>query len=403
MQALEGIKVLDFSRVFAGPDSTQILGDHGADVIKIEEPERGDDARYFGVTQEELIGQGGVSTSFLSFNLNKRSIALDLGCEAGREVARRLASQADVILNNFRPGSMSKWGLGYDQVKMENPRVVYATFYAYGPTGPLAHFGANDLGLQAHCGLMSITGDADRPPVRCGTAAIDLHASLGLVSAITMALFHRERTGFGQEVYASLLLSSAHLMNYFYTDYWATGNLHGRMGTANHLSVPNQAFPASDGMVIIIAPNDDMWLRCVQALDADNLRKPEFLHASDRLKLRVELVAELSAVTSRFTCEDLMERLSNVKVNVAKVQNIGEAADHEQLAAVGGVVTYERQGKLVKTVASPFMMSSTPASVRRPAPELGEHTKEVLADFGISPDEIETFGKAGAFGSGAEK
>ena len=192
-------------------------------------------------------------------------------------------------------------------------------------------------------------------------------------------------------------------MNYFYTDYWATGNLHGRMGTANHLSVPNQAFPASDGMVIIIAPNDDMWLRCVQALDADNLRKPEFLHASDRLKLRVELVAELSAVTSRFTCEDLMERLSNVKVNVAKVQNIGEAADHEQLAAVGGVVTYERQGKLVKTVASPFMMSSTPASVRRPAPELGEHTKEVLADFGISPDEIETFGKAGAFGSGAEK
>jgi crotonobetainyl-CoA:carnitine CoA-transferase CaiB-like acyl-CoA transferase len=121
------------------------------------------------------------------------------------------------------------------------------------------------------------------------------------------------------------------------------------------------------------------------------------------LKLRIELVAELSAVTSRFTCEDLMERLSNVKVNVAKVQNIGEAADHEQLAAVGGVVTYERQGKLVKTVASPFMMSSTPASVRRPAPELGEHTKEVLADFGISPDEIETFGKAGAFGSGTEK
>ena len=400
MQALEGIKVLDFSRVFAGPDSTQILGDHGADVIKIEEPERGDDARYFGVTQEELIGQGGVSTSFLSFNRNKRSIALDLGCEAGREVARRLASQADVILNNFRPGSMSKWGLGYDQVKMENPRVVYATFYAYGPTGPLAHFGANDLGLQAHCGLMSITGDADRPPVRCGTAAIDLHASLGLVSAITMALFHRERTGFGQEVYASLLLSSAHLMNYFYTDYWATGYLHGRMGTANHLSVPNQAFPASDGMVIIIAPNDDMWLRCVQALDADNLRKPEFLYASDRLKLRVKLVAELSAVTSRFTCEDLMERLSNVKVNVAKVQNIGEAADHEQLAAIGGVVTYERQGKLVKTVASPFMMSSTPATVRRPAPELGEHTKEVLADFGVSPDEIETFGKAGAFGSG---
>jgi crotonobetainyl-CoA:carnitine CoA-transferase CaiB-like acyl-CoA transferase len=401
MQALEGIRVLDFSRVFAGPDSTQILGDHGADVIKIEEPERGDDARYFGATREELKTQGGVSTSFLTFNRNKRSVALDLGGEAGREVARRLAAQADVVLNNFRPGAMAKWGLGYEQVKIANPRVVYATFYAYGPTGPLAHFGANDLALQAHSGLMSITGDADRAPVRCGTAAIDLHASLGLVSAITMALFHRERTGEGQEVNTSLLLSSAHLMNYFYTDYWITGHLHARMGTANHLSVPNQAFPASDGMVIIIAPNDEMWARCVQALDPVMLGKPEFARASDRLTRRVEVVATLSAVTSRFTCKELLARLGAVKVNVSKVQDIGEAADHEQLAAVGGIVTYERHGRPVKAVASPFQMSGTPASVRRPAPELGEHTAEVLGDFGIGPEEIEAFRLSGAFGSTA--
>ncbi len=399
MQALEGIRVLDFSRVFAGPDSTQILGDHGADVIKIEEPERGDDARYFGATRDELKSQGGVSSSFLAFNRNKRSVALDLGCEAGREVARRLAAQADVVLNNFRPGAMAKWGLGYEQVKIANPRVVYATFFAYGPTGPLAHFGANDLALQAHSGLMSITGDGDRPPVRCGTAAIDLHASLGLVSAITMALFHRERTGEGQEVNTSLLLSSAHLMNYFYTDYWITGNLHARMGTANHLSVPNQAFPASDGMVIIIAPNDEMWARCVQALDPAMLGKPEFARASDRLTRRVEVVATLSAVTARFTCKELLARLGAVKVNVSKVQDIGEAADHEQLEAVGGIVTYERHGRPVKAVASPFKMSGTPASVRRPAPELGEHTVEVLTDFGVGADEIEAFRQSGAFGT----
>lgn len=398
MQALAGIRVLDFSRVFAGPDSTQILGDHGADVIKIEEPEQGDDARYFGSTRAELERQGGVSSSFLSFNRNKRSVALDLGTEAGRAVARRLAESADVILNNFRPGAMAKWGLGYEQVRAANPRVVYATFYAYGPSGPLAHLGANDLALQAHSGLMSITGDADRPPVRCGTAAIDLHASLALVSAISLALLHRERTGEGQEVHTSLLLSSAHLMNYFYTDYWITGNLHARMGTANHLSVPNQAFPAADGMVIIIAPNDEMWSRCVKALDPVALGQPEFARASDRLHRRREVVAALSAVTSRFSCEELVARLGAVKVNVAKVNTLGEAADHPQLAAAGGIVSYERAGREVRAVASPFKLEGTPASVRRPSPELGEHTLQVLEESGFTAAEIEAHARNGAFG-----
>lgn len=401
MRALDGIRVLDFSRVFAGPDSTQILGDHGADVIKVEEPDRGDDARYFGATKEELTKQGGVSSSFLSFNRNKRSLALDLGAESGREVARRLAAKADVILNNFRPGAMDKWGLGYEQVKAVNPGVIFATFYAYGPTGPMAHFGANDLGLQAHSGLMSITGDADRPPVRCGTAAIDLHASLALVSAISMALFHRARTGEGQEVNTSLLLSSAHLMNYFYTDYWISGNLHARMGTANHLSVPNQAFPASDGMVIIIAPNDEMWSRCVKALGPDELGRPEFARASDRLARRNDVVAALSAVTSKFTCAEILKRLGDVKVNVSKVQDIGEAANHPQLEAVGGVVTYERNGKTVKTVSSPFRLLGTPAEVRMPAPELGAHTDEVLEASGFTREEIAAYRASGAFGGAA--
>jgi crotonobetainyl-CoA:carnitine CoA-transferase CaiB-like acyl-CoA transferase len=396
--ALEGIRVLDFSRVFAGPDSTQILGDFGADIIKVEEPTRGDDARYFGATQAELEGFGGVSPSFLAFNRNKRSITLDLGGEAGRAVARRLAGEVDVVLNNFRPGAMAKWGLGYADLKTVNPRLVYATFYAYGAEGPLADFGANDLALQAHSGLMSITGDADRPPVRSGTAAIDLHASLGLVSAITMALFHRERSGEGQEVDTSLLMSSAHLMNYFYTDYWISGNTHGRMGTANHLSVPNQAFPASDGMVIIIAPNDEMWRRCARALDAEALERPEFACASDRLTRRVEVVAALGAVTSKLSCAEIMARLGAVKVNVAKVHDIGEAANHPQLQAVGGVVGYPRRGKQVKAVASPFRMASTPATIRRSAPELGEHTDEVLAEFSLTQDEIAAYRRDGAFG-----
>lgn len=395
---LEHIRVLDFSRVFAGPDATQILGDFGADILKVEEPERGDEARYFGATREQLDQLGGSSPSFTAFNRNKRSIALDLNSNAGQEIARRMCAKADVVVNNFRPGAMSKWGIGYQEVRKLNPGVIFATFYAYGSEGPLAGFGANDLALQAHSGMMSITGEADRPPVRCGSAIIDLHASLALVSGITMALLHRERTGEGQEVTASLLLSSAHLMNYFYGDYWTTGNRHSRMGTANHLSVPNQAFPAADGMVIIIAPSDEMWTRCARALDAEKLELPEFARASDRLKRRDQIVAAVSAVTQTLSCEEIVARLDLAKVNVAKVQDIGEAADHPQLEAAGGIVSLDRNGRRMRAVGSPFQLSHTPASIRHAPPDIGEHTGALLDELGFSEGEVDAYAKAGAFG-----
>lgn len=275
--ALSGIKVLDFSRVFAGPAATQILGDLGADVIKIEEPRRGDEARHYpGAKKETLEKYGGVSPSFLALNRNKRSIAIDLRCPAGREAALRLAAKCEVVVHNFRPGTMKGWGLDYEAIHAVNPGVVYCGFSAYGNNGPMARIGAHDLSLQAQSGLMSMTGEAGRPPVRCGTAAIDLHSSLAMVGGILAALFHRERSGEGQEIETSLLLSSADLMNYFYTEYWMDGSIRRPMGTANHLSVPNQVFPAADGGVVIIAPSDDMWQRCAKALDPERLDRPEF-------------------------------------------------------------------------------------------------------------------------------
>lgn len=219
--ALNGIRVLDFTRVFAGPAGTQILGDLGAEVIKVEEPRSGDEARYFGTPPDGAPGHA-TSASFLALNRNKRSIALDLACDAGIELALRMAAQCDVVVHNFRPGAMARWGLDYAAVQAVNPGVIYCDFSAYGLEGPLSHIGANDLSLQAHSGLMSITGEPGRPPVRCGTAAIDLHAGLALAAAVLAALFHRERTGEGQAVETSLLLSSAHLMSYFYTEYGAT-------------------------------------------------------------------------------------------------------------------------------------------------------------------------------------
>ena len=215
----------------------------------------------------------------------------------------------------------------------------------------------------------------------------------------TAALLHRERTGEGQVVESSLLRSSAHLVNYFYGEYWSEGIVRKPLGTANHLSVPNQVFPSADGSVVIIAPSDEMWQRCAIALDAERLDLPQYRTMLDRQRLRAEVVAAISAVTGRMTSAELIERLGAVKVNVAKVQNIGEAADHPQLGEVGGVVRFDMDGRQVKAVASPFALEGTPARVERPPPGLGAHTDEILADLGFSTGEVAILRDQGAFGT----
>jgi crotonobetainyl-CoA:carnitine CoA-transferase CaiB-like acyl-CoA transferase len=397
---LNGVRVLDLSRVFAGPAATQILGDLGADVIKVEEPGRGDEARHFGITRDIEEQHGSASPSFLALNRNKRSIAIDLACDAGRRAVLRMAKGCDVVVHNFRPGGMTKFGLSYEDLRAVRPDVIFCEFYAYGPTGPLSHIGANDLALQAHSGMMSITGEPDRPPVRCGTSVVDLHASLALVTAILAALFHRERTGQGQAVETSLLRSSAHLMNYFYGEYWALGVVRGRMGTANHLSVPNQVFPAADGGVVIIAPSDDMWRRTAAALDP-SLDRPGWRTTVDRQRHRDEIIEAISAITRTMRSDELLERLGKAKVNVAKVNDIGDAADHPQLAAIGGVLELPVDGGTIKAAASPFALRGAPTAQDRAPPKLGAHTDEILADLGFHAHEIAALRDQGAFGASA--
>lgn len=394
---LDGVRVLDLSRVFAGPAATQVLGDLGADVVKVEEPGRGDEARGFGATKE-VLEHFGSSPSFLALNRNKRSIALDLKSPAGLDLARRLALSADVLVHNFRPGAMEKWGLGWEDLKGANPRLIHCGFSAYGEAGPLRDFGANDVALQAHSGLMHLTGEPDRPPVRVGTAGIDLHGSLAMVCAILAALLHRAKTGEGQKVTASLLQSSAHLMSYFYTDWWLAGTEHRRMGTANHLTVPNQVFPAADGDVVIIAPSDDMWRRLARALDAATLDRPDFATALDRRTNRMAVIEALSAVTRRMACDEILTRLGAAKVNVARVNSVAQAADHPQLDAIGAVMTWERHGRAERGVAPPFTLQGSPLAVRRPPPEVGEHGAEILRELGLDGPAIEAAAGAGAFG-----
>jgi crotonobetainyl-CoA:carnitine CoA-transferase CaiB-like acyl-CoA transferase len=398
-KVLEGIRVVDFSRIFAAPAATQLLGDLGADVIKVEDPGGGDDTRILGVDTSKPVALPGFSPSFLALNRNKRSVALDLRNAAGREVALKLAATSDVLVHNFRPGVMEKWGLGYDDTAETNPRLIYCGFSAYGDTGPFAGVGANDVAVQAHSGLMSMTGPTGGEPVRSGTSVIDLTGSLAIVSAVMAALYHRERSGEGQKVDTSLLMSSAHLMSYFYTEYWMDGTIRKPMGTANHLSVPNQTFPASDGAVVIIAYADDMWARCVKALDAEAMDRPEYRTAAGRRLHRERLVEDLSNVTSKLTCADILARLGNVRVVVSKVNSVGEAADHPQLSAVGGFVDFEVEGRSVRSVTAPFKLSRTPTAFRMPPPQLGSHTVKILQELGFDDSDMAKLGAAGAFGS----
>lgn len=393
---LSGIKVLDFSRLFAGPAATQILGDLGADVIKVEDPGYGDDARTLGVRDTEA--SNGFSPSFIAFNRNKRSIVLDLRTPAGRAVALRLASACDVVIHNFRPRVMEQWNLAYRDICAVNPSVVYGHFSAYGGAGPLAEVGANDVAMQAHSGLISVTGEPDRDPVRCGAAVVDLHGGAMLVSGILAALLHRERTGKGQEVGSSLLMSSAHLMSYFYTEYWLDGTVRAPLGTANHLSVPNQAFPSADGAVVIIAYSDDMWRRCLSALDALHLDRPEYRTGAGRRQHSRRLIEEFSAVTASMTSTEIVERLIGVRVIVAKVNSVGEAADDAQLEAAGGVTTFASGAAQLKSISTPFSLTLTPPETVLPPPALGEQTADILRDFGIGDDEVRAFRGEGAFG-----
>jgi crotonobetainyl-CoA:carnitine CoA-transferase CaiB-like acyl-CoA transferase len=394
---LDGIRIIDFSRVFAGPAAAQILGDLGADVIKVESPGGGDEARDLGITQDAKPKLG-VSPSFLALNRNKRSIVLDLQSEAGREVADRLIGSADVIIHNFRPGTMDRWGLGFEAVHQAHPRLIYGEFFAYGREGPMSDFGANDLALQAHSGLMSLTGEPGRPPVRVGTAAIDLHGAMALVGAILAALYNREKTGLGQRVETSLLLSSAHLLNYFYSEYWIDAVIRAPMGTANHLSVPNQAFPTADGSVVIIAPADAMWRRCARALSPEKLDRPEYRTIKDRQLRRAEVVEAISAVTRMMTSQEVVDRLGPVKVNVARVNTIGQAADDPQLAISGGVTEFVYADNTVRAVATPFRLAATPTGIRYPPPALDQHRGEILADMGYSKGEMSDLDRKGAFG-----
>lgn len=397
MQALDHIRVLDLSRTLAGPFCTMLLGDMGADIIKVEQPDVGDETRRFTPPTWD-----GISSYYLASNRNKRSIAVDLKSEEGRNIIYELAKTADVLVENFRTGALDQMGLGYEQIRQINPRLIYCSVSGFGRTGPEKNRAGYDLLLQGYGGLMSITGEEGRAPVKVGTSLVDMNAGMFAVYGILSALIARERTGYGQFIDVSLLDGQVVLLNYLATSYFATGRTSGRLGSAHPSIVPYQAFPAKDGDIILAIANNSLWERACLALGWEDLREdPRFHTNDDRVAHRDLLVAIISARIAEMDRQEIIHKLDQVGVPAGPIHTVDQVLNHPQVLAREMVLEVEHPiVKDLKMPGFPVKLSDTPAQVRRHPPLLGEHTEEILLEMGCQPEQIVAWRASKVIGNG---
>jgi formyl-CoA transferase/CoA:oxalate CoA-transferase len=390
---LAGITVLDLTRVLSGPYCTMVLADLGARVLKVEHPGKGDDTRHWGPPF-----LGAESAYFLSINRNKQSVSLDFKHPQGREVLDRLIARADVLVENFKPGTMERAGFGWDAVHARAPRLVYASISGYGQTGPRRSEPGYDAVIQAEGGLMSVTGDGDGPAYRLGVAISDIVAGLFTAQGVMAALFERERSGEGQRVDIGMLDTTAALLTYQAGNYFASGQAPARLGNRHPTIAPYETFPTADGDIVVAVGNDGIWKRFCPALDRPELAgDPRFLTNRDRLANYAALKQVLDAVMITRTRAEWTARFQAASVPCGSVRDVAEVLNDPQLAARGMVATVDHPtvGE-TKVVASPLHLSRTPASVRTPPPTLGQHTDLVLAELGYDHEMIASLKTSGA-------
>jgi crotonobetainyl-CoA:carnitine CoA-transferase CaiB-like acyl-CoA transferase len=383
MAPLDGITVLDLTRVLSGPYCTMLLADMGARVIKIEQPRKGDDTRAWGPPFLE-----GESAYFLSINRNKESVTLDFKHPHGRAVLDRLLEKSDVVVENFRPGTLTRLGLDYRALAAQHPRLIYCSVSGFGHTGPRFKEPGYDAVMQAEGGLMSITGSADGPPYRLGVAIADIVSGMFAAYGVSMALFARERTGNGQEVDVAMLDSVAALLTYQAGNYFASGSIPARLGNRHPSIVPYETFAASDGDFVLAVGNDEQWRRfcAITGLPEEG----RFATNRQRVKAYDEL---RPFVADRLRTEPRrrwIERLTAAGVPCGSVRNLQELFDDPQLQAREMIARVEHAtiGQL-RMLGVPVKLSDTPGAVRTPPPTLGQHTDAVLEhDLGFSAGAI---------------
>ena len=382
--ALEGIRVLDVTQVMAGPFCAMQLCDMGADVIKVEPPD-GDPTRQMGARA------GSDSAGFAAINRGKRGIVLDLKSAAGRQAFERLAARADILIENFRPGVMDHLGLDYAALSTVNPRLIYASISGYGQTGPDASKGGFDLVAQGVSGLMSVTGESGRPPVKSGVPLTDLGAGLFALAAILAALHHRHRTGRGQYIDTSLVEAGLALSVWEATEYFAGGVTPQALGSAHRFLAPYQAVRCADGYITIGAGTDRLFAALCELLGHPEwTTHADFADTSSRVRNRVTLIDRIEAIFSQDTKAHWLERLEAAGVPCGPINTYADAFADPQILARHMVVEVDHPvlGPL-RTLGSPIKMSETPPVVGRRVPRLGEHTREVLREAGFGEAEIE--------------
>jgi formyl-CoA transferase/CoA:oxalate CoA-transferase len=390
--SLSGLTVIDFTRVLSGPYCTMVLADHGARVIKLEHPVRGDDTRHWG---PPFVGEE--SAYFLSINRNKESLTLDFKQPAGQRILHQLLAGADVVVENFRPGTLDAAGFGAAAVLEQYPRIVYCSISGYGQTGPRREEPGYDAVMQAEGGLMSITGEADGPALRLGVAITDIVSGLFAAQGVMAALIAREKTGRGQQVDIGMLDATAALLTYQAGNYFVSGQVPGRLGNRHPTIVPYESFHASDGEFVIAGGNAEIWRRLCRAIGRPGLADdPRYCTNKARVTRYGEVRAELESALGKRTRAEWVRELTAAGVPCGSVREISEVLADPQLAAREMVaeVAHATIGT-ARVISSPVKLSETPPSVRTAPPTLGQHTTAVLHELGYDAAQIDALKSAG--------
>jgi len=395
---LANLRVLDLTRALSGPFATMVLGDLGADVIKVEDIWHGDDTRRWGPPF-----QGDDAAYFLSVNRNKRGLSVNMKAPEGRDIVRRLAAGSDILVENFRPGTAARLGLGYAELARHNPGLIYASISGYGQTGPSAALPGYDAVAQAVSGMMSVTGEPDGEPVRSGTSLADVGAGMWALIGILAALHARETSGQGQLVDVSLLDGQIAWLTYVAGKYFATGVTPGRHGSAHESLTPYQVFPTADAPLMVAVGSDGLWRRFTSATGLDELADdPRYATNPDRVRNRDTLIPLITETLAARGCAEWTDLLNAAGVPAGPVNTVPAALEQPQVIAREMVVEIEHPvAGTLKMLGSPLKLSAQPPPassapyLRRPPPVLGEHTNEILAEAGYTAEQVTELREAG--------